>query len=239
MPSFPAFVLSISACIFSGEVKSRQILLSCITFGREGAPVVAVLSAFVGMSLAVQGNAALGIIGGADLISAFIALAGMREMAPIAAAAMIAAKSGTGITAQLATMRTKLQLDAMQVMAVDPIAELIAPRVIGMLILVPLLVLLANFTCLAAGFFSAVVLGGSEPGAFLHNLPMFVGTRDLAIGAGKGLFFGLCIGLVSTYYGFTATGGAKGVGRAANRTVIALCIICLLADCLFTMVFYA
>jgi phospholipid/cholesterol/gamma-HCH transport system permease protein len=144
----------------------------------------------------------------------------IQELGPVLAAVLVAAQAGSSFAAELGTMRIKEEIDATEVMAVDAVGWHVAPRLLAMAAVVPLLVVIANFFGIFGSYCVAVGLYDQPHGVFMAHLTENIGTYDLLCSAFKGLFFGLLIGLIATFKGFYATGGAEGIGRAVNDTVV-------------------
>lgn len=235
---FHRFIVDVTGCLVRQPFFWGNVVRDTYQVGIQSLLVCSVVAAFIGSTLAVQGASILRTFGSLDLISIFVSLAGLREMAPMTTAAMCAAKAGSGITATLATMRTKQQIDAMEVMGVNPLAYLVIPKIIAFCLVLPLLVILSDALCIIAGMLVCYVQFDVSPSTFADALRTYVGPRDLYIGMGKGVLFGLVICLMSTYFGFTAGIGPSAVGVATNRSVIWLCLICILVNSLITYVCY-
>ncbi|OGR01845.1 MAG: hypothetical protein A2284_04680 [Deltaproteobacteria bacterium RIFOXYA12_FULL_61_11] len=235
---FWSFLVRVGSMLVLAPPSFARLSEEVTVLGGQSVVVVMVVAVFVGSNLAIQGYRAFENIGGDQLVSVFVGLAGVREMAPITAGAMVAAKAGAGITSAFAAMREKNQLDALEVMAVDPVGYLVVPKFYAFLLVMPMMVLVSNLFCLASGFFVARHQLGVDPLVFLEGLRSFIQVRDLWIGVLKGLVFGVLICLVSAYYGFHAARGPLGIGNATNATVIVLCVVCILANCLVTALFY-
>ena len=142
------------------------------------------------------------------------------------------------MTTELGTMRVTEQIDAMSVMAVNPVQYLVTPRVIAMLVMMPVLTLLFNFVGILAAYAISVVAIGVDPGIFVLNIQDFVGVDDLQNSAIKGAAFGVVISVVGCYKGFYASGGAKGVGSATTSSVVTSSISILLLDYVLTVLMW-
>jgi len=206
--------------------------------GVRALPVLAVMAVFVGTNLAIQGFTAFSKLGAGSLLGMFVSLAGVREVCPILAATMIAAKGGTEMTAHLAVMRTKEQIDALDVMAVDPRAELVTPSLIAIMIVLPALTVIAIALSLAAAFLVAVVQLHVGAGDFLYHCLSNFTMYDLWVAVVKSICFGAVIATVSGYFGFFSERGPAGVGRATNRAVVTMCVVCISLNFLVSAVAY-
>lgn len=182
-------------------------------------PVIAIMTA-VGMIGAMQGLAVIRIFGADHVLSSLLAESVLREMSPTLASIMIAAQAGTAIAGELGTMRVKEEVDALGVMAVNPIKYTVAPRMIALATMCPILNILASAFGMLGGFVVAVFLKGVTFGTFVSNLLAFVDMSVIYTGLIKSTVFGILIGLIACYYGYNVTGGAQGVGKASNNTVV-------------------
>jgi phospholipid/cholesterol/gamma-HCH transport system permease protein len=206
--------------------------------GVQSLPVLLTISAFVGTNLCLQGYNAFVPLGGQHLVGMFVALAGVRELAPLIAASMIAAKAGTEMASQIAVMRTREQIDALEVMAVNPYWWLITPRLYGILLVMPALSLIAVFTTLLTSYLTAVYQLGLNPSTFLAFLRQSTKVKDLATGEIKAFVFAIIICFVSCYCGFFSEKGPEGVGKATNRAVVVSCVVSVTFNYLVSQVLY-
>ena len=182
-------------------------------------PVCATIFPF-GAVIGVQGMAIFDLFGAHRLLSSLLSVVIIRELGPVLAAVLVAAQGGSSFAAELGAMRIKEELDATAVMAVDPVGWHVVPRVLAMTLVVPLLTILADAVGIAGGWVVAVFMYGQDHGVFMAHLVQLIGVFDLFASVFKGLVFGGLVGLIATYRGFHATGGAEGVGRAVNDTVV-------------------
>lgn len=233
--------------VFSGRVMrwtlgasplAWNVLEEAYRIGVQSLFIVCAIAFFIGSNIALQGYYAFMEFGGQNLVGIFVALACVREMGPIVAGSMVAAKAGTAMAASIAAMRVKGQIDALEVMAVNPCRYLVAPRVIAAFIAMPLLVVFADFFSVAAGYIVAVHQLGVNPATFLGNVASYTGLADVLYGMAKGAVFGLLICLLSCYQGYYSEPGPEGVGRATNRAVVSVCIVCIIVNYLLSELMY-
>jgi len=211
--------LFLSQCEFIGVTSSGIILVSAIFLG-------AVLGYQLYITLHAFGTEAL--LGGAVGVSLF------RDLAPVMTAIMVTGRAGAAIAAEIATMRVSEQIDAMEIMAVDPLEYLVAPKIIAGIIMVPLLsVFFAAIGSLAAKFVACDIMDLSVA-TYWTQFTIMVDVNELYHCTLKGAFFGGILTSVGCYCGFTAKGGAGGVGLATRRTVVLSCLSILLVDYILT-----
>lgn len=215
-----------------------QVFAEAFKIGVQSLPVLLTISGFVGTNLALQGYNAFVPLGGQKLVGMFVALAGVRELAPLIAAAMIAAKAGTEMASQIAVMRTREQIDALEVMSVNPYWWLITPRLFGILLVMPALSLIAVFTMLLTSFCTAVFQLGLNAATFLEFARVNIRMQDLAAAEVKSIVFAIIICFVSCYCGFFSEKGPEGVGKATNQAVVVSCVICVTFNYLVSQVLY-
>jgi phospholipid/cholesterol/gamma-HCH transport system permease protein len=182
-------------------------------------PVLAVTFP-LGMVMSLQGIAIFRLFGAERMLSSLVAVATLRELSPVLASVLVAAQGGSAVAASLGSMRIQEELDATEVMAVDALRLHALPRVLGLTLATPILNVLGSVGALAGGFLCAVVLKGQAAGVFLGGLWTFARPGDLWGGLLKTTLFGATIGLTAAWHGTRATGGAAGVGRAVNDTVV-------------------
>jgi len=219
-------------------VRWDRVLEQAERLGVRAFPVLAIMAIFVGTNLAIQGFGAFRSLGAQHLVGMFVALAGVREVCPLLAGTMVAAKGGTEMTAQLAVMRTKEQIDALEVMAVDPRAELVTPSLLAILIVLPALTIIGIALSIFSALIVAVVQLHVDVGQFVAFCFDYIEVRDLVAALVKSLAFGAIIATVSGYFGFFSERGPAGVGRATNRAVVVMCIVCVCINFILSAVFY-
>ena len=219
-------------------VRWSRVMEEAYKLGVRAFPVLAVMAIFVGTNLAIQGYTAFSKLGAGSLVGMFVALAGVREVCPILAATMIAAKGGTEMTAHLAVMRTKEQIDALDVMAVDPRAELVTPSLLAIMLVLPALTIIAIALSVGAAYTVAVWQLHVSGGDFLYHCLSNFSVYDLTVAVVKSALFGVVIATVSGYFGFFAERGPAGVGRSTNGAVVTMCVICVSLNFLLSALAY-
>ncbi len=159
-------------------------------------------------------------LGAQSFTGAASVLAVVREAGPIVTALLIAGAGGSAICADLGARKIREELDAMEVLGIDPIQRLVVPRAIACMIVAVLLNGLVSVVGVAGGYFFNVILQGGTPGAYLASFQALGQIQDLIAGELKSVLFGLVAALVACYKGMTAKGGPKGVGDAVNQSVV-------------------
>lgn len=201
-------------------------------------PVVAMVSFFSGAMLTVQAANSLALIGGGPLSGLIVGLGGVREMFPLLAVASVAARSGAEFASELGSMRTTQQVDALEVMGVDTMRMLVAPRVIAATLGTPVCVLAACATGLLGSWVIGTFQLGIDRGSMWSALTGAVLPEDFLVGLFKGTVLGFIVGCVATREGLLAKRGAEGVGSATNRAVVRAMVVVCLVSLLMTYAFY-
>ncbi len=196
--------------------ESYHVASTCIV------PVVCTVAP-IGCILAIQSLNILRPLGVEKLMSSMVVIIMVRELSPAMTSIMIAAQAGTSMAAELGTMRVKEEIDAQDVMAVNPIQYLVIPRFVALFIMCPILTIIAFFVGMAGSYVISVYVEGVNKGAFLDGLWTYLEMYDVGAAIFKSCVFGLVVAVISCYKGFYVTGGAAGVGRAANDAVV-ICI---------------
>lgn len=217
----------------------RDALEEAYKIGVRSLPILLIINAFVGTNLSLQGYSAFLPLGGQRLVGMFVALAGVRELAPIMAASMVAAKAGTEMASQIAVMRIREQIDALEVMAVNPYWFLITPRLLGILLVLPALTVISIFVLLVAAYLAATVQLGLNGHQFLELALQSMSMLDVLYGTIKAVCFGVIICLVSCWFGFNSKPGPEGVGGATNGAVVVSAVSCVLLNYVLSEVLYA
>jgi phospholipid/cholesterol/gamma-HCH transport system permease protein len=214
-----------------GAPQVAELLRQVYFAGVRSLVIIVICGFFVGLVLTLQTYDTLTRFGAADAVSTVLALSLFRELGPVLAALLFAGRAGTSITAEIGLMRATEQLDALDLMAVDPMERIIQPRLLAGLIALPALVLIFNLTALVGGIFFAVFLMGIEPVAFWSNMQNSVELmRDFGGGMLKSVCFGFVAAWLAVWFGWSARPTSEGVALATTQTVIATAITVLILD---------
>jgi len=198
--------------------------------------IIMVSGMFVGMVLGLQGYDALNKYGAGDSLGIFVGLSLVRELGPVVAGLLFASRAGSAVTAEIGLMKTTEQIDAMEMMAVDPLARIVAPRFWGGVVSMPLLAALFS----VAGVFGAYVVGvrliGVDNGTFWGNMRAGIDFwPDITNGIIKSVVFGIAVSLIAVFEGYVATPTAEGVSTATTRTVVGASLAILALDFILTV----
>ncbi len=207
--------------------------------GVKSVPVIMITGAFVGMTLAIQAYDQLAGMGLEERLGVLINVSGVKELGPVLAAVMLAGRIGGALTAELGTMKVTQQIEAVKSMGTDPVAYLVAPRVLACLLLTPFLIIYADLLCCLGGYFVSAFHFGINSRAYWSYSASGVELWDISIGIIKGFFFGGAIAVISCYKGFTCKEGAQGVGQACTEAFVASFISILAINLALGIIFKA
>ena len=196
--------------------------------------VIILTGAFTGMVLALQSYYGFRKFGSEGLVGATVALSMTRELGPVLTSLMVTGRAGSAMAAELGTMRVTEQIDALTVMALNPIKYLVTPRIIAAFLMLPLLTVIADFVGIIGGYLVGVKLLGINEGAYIDKMIKFVELNDIYNGLVKAAVFGIILSIVSCYKGFYTKGGAEGVGKATTEAVVVSSVTILVTDYILT-----
>jgi phospholipid/cholesterol/gamma-HCH transport system permease protein len=218
--SFRRFSLTVREIFFTGVLSLVIILVSGL---------------FVGMVLGLQGYDTLQSYGASESLGVLVAKSLVRELGPVVAGLLFASRAGSAITAEIGLMKATEQLSAMEMMAVDPIARVIAPRFWAGVISMPLLAALFSAMGILGGYLVGVELIGVDAGAFWSQMQASMDWRqDILNGVIKSFVFGVAVTLIAVFEGYDATPTAEGVSGATTRTVVTASLAILGLDFILT-----
>jgi phospholipid/cholesterol/gamma-HCH transport system permease protein len=232
---FLRLVRLLGACLRRFGLVRDQIYL----LGNYSLAIIAVSGLFVGFVLALQGYYILQRFGSAEAVGLMVALSLLRELGPVVTALLFAGRAGTSLTAEIGLMRAGEQLSAMEMMAVDPVRRIVAPRFWAGVIVVPLLTAVFNAVGVMGGWVVSVPMLGVDPGSFWSQMQGGVDWRsDLGNGVIKSIVFGVAVTFVALLQGYLANPTADGVARATTRTVVIASLLVLALDFLMTAIMF-
>ena len=197
--------------------------------------IITVSGFFVGLVLGLQGYDILQRFGSADAVGVMVALSLLRELGPVIAGLLFASRAGSAITAEIGLMKTTEQLKAMDMMAVDPLARVVAPRFWAGVLAMPLLAALFSAMGIFGGWLITVVVIGVDDGAFWSQMQATVEFEyDVLKGVIKSFVFGVVVSLIAVFEGYDCKPTAEGVSRAITRTVVTSALVILALDFVLT-----
>jgi phospholipid/cholesterol/gamma-HCH transport system permease protein len=208
--------------VFRLNLDGPEVVKNLYRMGVKSTPIVVVTALFTGVIMVLQAAPLVQRLGAYGLLGWGAGFGTLREIAPLLTALMINGRVGANNTAELGTMVVTEQIDALRVLAIDPIAFLIAPRVLAMVVTLFVATVVADTLALAGAALSGQMLLGVPPRVFYDGLTGgLLGVGDVMSGLVKSVVFGVVMALASCQYGLGVKGGAPGVGRAVNATVVA------------------
>ncbi len=218
----------------SGPVRIRKTFEQMYYVGVKSTLIVVLTSVFVGMVEALQIYHGFHKFGAESMIGYTVAVSLGRELSPVLTALMIVARNVSAMAAEIGTMRVTQQIDALEVMSVEPINYLVVPRVIAMSIMLPALVIISNAIGNLGGYIIGVSALNLNPATYIRNIQIYIDMSDLTYGLIKAFVFGFIVSLIGCYMGLTTKQGAKGVGISTTKAVVAASISVLIADYFLT-----
>jgi phospholipid/cholesterol/gamma-HCH transport system permease protein len=227
---FGCFFGSIIYGMFTGMNRRtiRELFIQMYEMGTLSIPVVLLGGGFIGAVLAVETYPQFKDIGVANRIGAVIVISVVKQIGPVLTAVMLAGRLGGSMTAELGTMNVTEQIDALRVMAADPVRTLVVPRVLACVIMTPVLTVFSDAIGILGGWFICVVVEGVRNYPFWHYAQAGMNMFTIYQGLIKAFFFGIVISAIACYKGFRCGNGAQGVGRACTESfVTGFCVILL------------
>ena len=207
--------------------------------GVRSLAITIVSGLFVGMVLAVQGYEVLQRFGSVESLGSLVALSLVRELGPVVAALLFAGRAGSAMTAEIGLMVATEQIAAMDMMAVNPMARVIAPRFMASIIALPILAMIFSTAGILGSYMVGVELIGIDSGAFWSQMRVSVDFRvDVLNGLYKAIVFGIAVGLLSVFEGYYSAPTAEGVSSATTRTVVISSLTILVLDFVLTVLMF-
>ncbi len=221
-----------------GQRNRAEIVNQMYIAGIKSLGVITVVGMFTGMILALQTGLELRRFGLQHNIGTAVAVSMLREMGPFMTALIIAASVGSAIAAQMGTMVVSEEIAALEIMSINPVRFLVMPRLVALMVMMPLLTVYTNMI----GIFGGAIIGTTQlevsMTAYFDNARLYVENKDLYVGLLKALVFGIVITTVACHQGFSTREGAVGVGQATRRTVIISFLTILVLGYIITRMFY-
>src|SRR5215510_12579388 len=233
-----AFGLDVGRGLFRRPFQVREFIQQAWFIASVTIVPTALVAIPFGAVIALQVGGLISQFGAQSFVGSAAVLAVIREAGPIATALLIAGAGGSAIAADLGARKIREELDAMQVLGIDPIQRLVVPRVIASMGVSVLLNGLVSVVGVAGGYLFNVVMQGGTPGAYLASFQALGQLPDLVAGEIKALVFGAVAALVASYLGMTAKGGPKGVGDAVNQSVVITFMLLFLVNVIITTVYF-
>ena len=234
--SFLTFLFSASLYALTPPYKPRLMLRQIRTIGAESLLLIVLTGTFTGMVLGFQGELTLRRFGAEGELGTVVALVLVRELGPVLAALMIAARAGSAMAAELGSMQVSEQIDALTVMAINPVQYLISPRLVACIVSFPLLTSIFDVVGIYGSYGIGVRLMNAPSGPFFNGIARDLTSHDIAIGLYKALVFGVVVIWTCCYKGYHAERMATGVSRATTEAVVLSSVLILAWDYFLTSI---
>jgi len=233
---FVIFLIGAIFYMFVPPFKPRLWIRQIRTIGADSLFLIILIGGFTGMVLGLQGYNTLRRFGSEGALGAVVALVLVRELGPVLAALMIAARAGSAMAAELGSMQSTEQIDALTVMAINPVQYLVSPRVLAGVVSFPLLTSIFDVIGIWGGYVIGVGLMGAPSGAYFNRIAATMSGHDVATGLYKALVFGVIVMWVCCYKGYHAERMATGVSRATTEAVVLSSVLILAWDYFLTSI---
>lgn len=223
---------------FTPPYKKERLFDQAKKVGLDSLPLVSLIALFIGFIFALQTAYFMQRIGSELYIASLVALSIVRELGPVITALVVAGRVGAAITAEIGSMQVTEQVDALETFATNPVKYLVVPRFLALSLMLPILTLYADAVGILGSYVICVFRLGISSTMYLRVTFESIWYKDIFTGLFKTIFFGMIIAMISCYEGFNVKGGAEGVGQATTRSVVFSFIMIIIADCIFTALFY-
>ena len=218
--------------------RPRQTYEQMVKIGVNSLPIASLTSFFIGVVIAFQSAYQMEKVGAKMYIPSLVAISMTREIGPMLTALVVAGRVGASIAAELGSMKVTEQIDALETLATNPIKHLVAPRFLALFTMLPLLTIYADIIGIFGGYMVSVFKLGLSHSLYIKMTFDPLVMKDIFTGLFKTLVFASIISIISCFEGMHVEGGAEGVGNATTRAVVTSFILIIMADALFTVVFY-
>jgi phospholipid/cholesterol/gamma-HCH transport system permease protein len=223
--------------IFLKPHYADDVILQMDDIGVGSLQIVFMTGFFSGAVMALQMSRALAQYGQVGKTGSLVSVTLVRELGPVLTAIMVAGRNSSGIASELGSMKVTEQIDAMRALGTDPVQKLVTPRVIATCVMLPLLVVIADFVGLVGGWCIAYLFLSLTFQQYWSSAWQVLGWSDVGQGLLKPLVFALVVSLIGCFYGLRTTGGTQGVGRATTQAVVMAIVLIFILDLLITKIF--
>ena len=220
------------------NMKSWHVVQQMAHLGVNSLPIVLLTMLFTGMVMTVQIAHEFIKYGVQSSVGGVIAVGMGRELAPVLTGVVVAGRVGAAITAEIGSMKVTEQIDALRVMATNPLAYLVAPRLTACVLMLPILVIFGDMIGIVGGHIMATWYAGISSFSFIQSIKVFTVPNDIIGGLVKSMFFGAIIAVIGCYKGLTTEQGAEGVGRATTSSVVTSIILIFISNYFLSLLLY-
>ncbi|MBK7428880.1 MAG: ABC transporter permease [Saprospiraceae bacterium] len=224
------FTIAVFRETFTRGFEFKEFLYQCYKIGYKSLPLISITGAIMGLVLTIQSRPVLVDFGAVSMLPGMVAVSLIREMGPVITALICAGKIGSGIGAELGSMKVTEQIDAMEVSATNPMRFLVVTRVLAATLMIPVLVLYADLLGIMGSWVGANIKGEVPLILFFSQAFAVVDFLDFLPAVIKTFFFGFVIGMVGSYKGYNAGRGTESVGIAANSAVVLASLLVIIVD---------
>ena len=224
------FILNTAKETFSRDFEFKEFFRQCYQIGYKTLPLISIIGAIIGVVLTIQSRPVLVEFGAVTKLPGMVAVSLIREMGPVITALICAGKIGSGMGAELGSMKVTEQIDAMEVSSTNPMKFLVVPRVLAATFMIPLLILYADALGIFGSWLGANIKGEVSFILFFSQAFSVLNFLDFLPAVVKSFFFGAVIGIVGCYKGYTAGRGTESVGIAANSAVVLSSLLVIIVD---------
>ena len=229
-------------CLGRSLIKPARIRLTSLVShmedtGVNAVPIVSLLAFLIGLVIVYMGSAQLAKFGAQVFAVNLLEIATLRELGPILTAIVVAGRSGSAFTAQIGAMKSNEELSAMRVMGLEPMELLVIPRVLGLMIMLPVLIVVADFAGILGGAIASIVTMDLNFASFFARMQETANINNLYVGLIKAPFFAAAIALVGCFHGYQVTGSAESVGRLTTKSVVKSIFLVIIIDAVFAIFF--
>lgn len=221
------------------DTRWESVIEQGVRVGWEAIFIVVIINFFVGMISALQSASLLRQFGQLLLVANAVALSMTRELGPLLTAIIVAGRSGSAFAAEIGSMKMSEEIDALTTMGLNPVRFLMVPRVMAMMIAVPILTLIADFMGIFGGWLLSVTVVDLGSWQYIRHTIDAIDMGDVMRGLTKSFVFGFLIAMTGCYLGIRVEGGAEGVGRSTTNSVVVSIFLIIFANLIFTAFFYA
>lgn len=216
----------------------RHVLVQMAHLGVDSLPIVSLTMLFTGMVMTVQTAHEFIKYGAQSSVGGVVAIAMGRELAPVLTGVVIAGRVGAAIAAEIGSMKVTEQIDALRVMATNPVAYLVVPRLIALVLMMPIMVVYANVIGTVGGYLVATMHEGIGSFTYMHSIKVFAVVNDVTGGMMKAMVFGVIIAITGCHKGLNTAPGAEGVGRATTGSVVTSMILIFISNYFLSLLLY-
>lgn len=227
-----------AVCKCIKDVSPRQTFRQMAKLGVDSLPIVLLTLLFTGMVFTVQTAMEFVKYGAQASAGGVVAIAMGRELCPVLGGVVVAGRVGAAIAAEIGTMKVTEQIDALRVMATNPVTYLVAPRFLACVLMMPVLIVFGNAIGSLGGYLVAVHYVGISSFTYLHSIEVFAETLDITGGMLKSMVFGAIIAIVGCYKGLTTEQGAEGVGLSTTASVVLSIVLIFISNYFLSVVIY-